>query len=512
MHSLSAADVQALSDRHALGITGDEASGFAWVTNQYLEALGDLCADADEVPDITRTDRQVLPVGEDPYNALVRRCDVIGNPEGTELGGVRVAVKDNISVAGIPMTAGSSFLSGHVPKKDALVVERLTGAGASIVATTNMDALAFSAGGETSDYGVILNPFDPARTAGGSSGGSAAALWYSDIDVSLGTDQGGSVRIPASWCGVLGLKPTHGAVPYAGALGAHESLDHIGPLARSVSDLRSVFQVIADSGPFVKTSSGPVESQTPLVRDLLERTDLRDVRFGVLAEGIEDGCAPEVARAFGETVARLRSLGAQVTTVSVPAVRRVRPLIVATLVLGIGETILGGLGTAHRTGYDPDLDAALARVAATRASHLPASVKAAAMVRAHLQQCGPDIFGRAQNERDALRSDLNTVLGEYEFLLLPTTRTTAMTAMDSAGVAERFARGRAVMANTAVFNLSGHPALSMPAASAHGLPVGVQIVGRKFSDYDLLNMAAVYEANFGWEPQFDTDIGTAGLR
>ena len=140
-------------------------------------------------------------------------------PEGP-LAGMRIALKDSMALAGVPMTCGSRVLEGYVPSRDAVIVERLLAAGAEIVAITNMDDLAFSGGGDSSAYGATLCPFDPERTAGGSSGGSAAALWYEGVDAGLGTDQGGSIRVPAAWCGVVGLKPTHGLVPYAGIVGS----------------------------------------------------------------------------------------------------------------------------------------------------------------------------------------------------------------------------------------------------------------------------------------------------
>jgi amidase len=157
------------------------------------------------------------PAEQNPYNAFVRRCLVKGSGEGL-LAGKRVALKDNICVAGIPLTCGSSVID-HVPVADATIVERLLDQGADIVGIVNMDNLAFSGAGDTSAYGPTINPYDRSRLAGGSSGGSAAALFSRDVDITIGGDQAGSIRIPASWCGVVGLKPTYGLVPYTGILG-----------------------------------------------------------------------------------------------------------------------------------------------------------------------------------------------------------------------------------------------------------------------------------------------------
>src|SRR5438105_5938326 len=183
--------------------------------------------------------------GEDPLNALVRRCRVVAEGAEGPLSGKRVAVKDAIAIAGIPLTCGSRILQGFVPAEDSVVAERILRAAGEVVVITNMDDLAFSGGGDSSWYGPTLNPWDHGRTAGGSSGGSAAALFYDGIDVSVGGDQGGSIRAPASWCGVLGLKPTHGLVPYVGITGIDQTFDHCGPLARTAAGAAALLQAIA---------------------------------------------------------------------------------------------------------------------------------------------------------------------------------------------------------------------------------------------------------------------------
>ena len=172
---------------------------------------------------------------EDPFNAIIRRCSVKGASSG-KLAGKRFGLKNNISVAGMPMTSGSAMLQDFVAETDATVVSRLLDEGAEIVALLNLEDLSFSAGGDTSTFGPVLNPHNPEHLASGSSGGSASSLYYDDIDITLGADQGGSIRMPASWCGVVGHKPTFSLVPYTGIMGADHSIDHVGPMARSVAD------------------------------------------------------------------------------------------------------------------------------------------------------------------------------------------------------------------------------------------------------------------------------------
>ena len=182
---------------------------------------------------------------EDPLNAIVRFCRV--RAEGAEgiLSGKRIGIKDSVAIAGIPLTCGSRILEGYVPAEDSVVVDRILRAGGEVVAITNMDDMALSGGGESSWYGPTLNPWDETRSAGGSSSGSAAALFYDGIDVCVGGDQGGSIRVPASWCGVVGLKPTHGLVPYTGIAGMDHTFDHCGPMGRSAADVALLLKTIA---------------------------------------------------------------------------------------------------------------------------------------------------------------------------------------------------------------------------------------------------------------------------
>ena len=185
---------------------------------------------------------------EDPFNAIVRRCTLRGGSSG-KLAGKRFALKNNICVAGMPMKCGSLLLDSYVPETDATIVTRLLDAGAEIVAILNLEKFAFSGAGDTSAQGAVLNPHNPEHLAGGSSGGSAAALYYDDIDITIGGDQGGSIRIPASFCGIVGLKPTHSLVPYTGIVGIDNTFDHAGPMARTVADAALTLEAIAGRTP-----------------------------------------------------------------------------------------------------------------------------------------------------------------------------------------------------------------------------------------------------------------------
>ena len=222
----------------------------------------------------------------DPLNAIVRRCSVKGSPSG-RLAGKRVGLKDNICVAGIPSTSGSRVMAGYVPDMDATIVTRLLDAGAEIVAILNMDDFAFSGSGHISAYGPVLNPHDREHLAGGSSGGSAAALYYDDIDMTIGCDQGGSIRTPASWCGVVGLKPTFGLVPYTGIFSADATIDHVGPMGRSAVDVALMLEVIAGRDPLdPRQQNVPVQRYTEALDRGRGRTADRRLARGIRSGGL----------------------------------------------------------------------------------------------------------------------------------------------------------------------------------------------------------------------------------
>ncbi len=292
-------ELRRLAAVHGFAVDAEEEAAFRDLLPALLDALGSLDPDAPApaAGGARRMGGRPAPA-EDPLNAIVRRCAVVGTGTGP-LAGRRVAVKDNVSIAGVPMTCGSRLLAGHVPRVDATVVTRLLDAGAEIVAVTNMDDFAFAGSGETSAYGPTLNPHDAGRLAGGSSAGSAAALFYDDVDLAIGGDQGGSIRIPAAWCGAVGLKPTHGLVPYTGIVGLDATIDHAGPMGRSVADVALLLEVIAGKDPLDPRQG---EVRTAAYAEAVGR-GVRGLRIGVLREGFgADGAEADVEAAVRAAV------------------------------------------------------------------------------------------------------------------------------------------------------------------------------------------------------------------
>jgi amidase len=419
------------------------------------------------------------------------------------LSGKRVALKDSVAVAGVPLTCGSRVLAGFVPEADSVAAERILLAGGEIIAVTNMDDLAFSGGGDSSCYGPTLNPFDPGRTAGGSSGGSAAALFYDGVDASVGCDQGGSIRVPAAWCGVIGLKPTHGLVPYTGIAGIDQTFDHCGPMARTAAGTAALLQAIAGAH-----EADPRQRDVPerdYVRAVAEAPDdLRGVTVGVVAESLspEVGAEPAVVDADAGAVERLVGLGAEIRRVSVPAHLRAGGIAFAGFVEGMTDLLTsGGNGYAWKGRYWGELPEALGQGLRDHAQELSAQLKVTLILGAYLRrEHFSRLYAKAQNLRPWLAEAHDAALAEADVLLYSTTPGLPHGIDPLLPLAQRVLRGWGVLANTTPTDMTGHPAITLPLAEAGGLPVGVMVAGRRFADDRLLALAATCERTLGWAP------------
>lgn len=426
-------------------------------------------------------DRFVRAAPGDPYGAVLRWCDAAPLGDGP-LAGRTLSVKDSIAVAGVPMTCGLPGLAENIPTRDSAVVVRLRRAGARVVAVTNMDALGMAASGETSGYGVTRNPHDPVRTAGGSSAGAAAGLLSPAIDLALGTDQGGSIRVPASWCGVLGLKPTHDLVPYAGNAGIHPTLDHVGPLARTAADLATMMEVL--TGGTVPATGEPGR--------------LAGLRVGVLTEAIR-ATLPEMTEIVEATAGRLAELGAEIRRVSVPEHLEAGAPSGLVNSLGIADMLAAG-GPAGPGG--PALDRRVRTLAADQPALLSPQVKAAWIAGTALRRDRRAVEAQVGAARRRLRAAYDRALSIVDLLIMPTAPRPAFVVPADDSPEGLLRRGWEPLVGTEPFNLSGHPALSMPTGLVTDgdavLPAGTMLVGRHGEDARLVAVATCYERAFGW--------------
>lgn len=502
---LEVEELKELAGAKGLSIAPGEQEQFKVLSDALIDVLDTLEAqESAPIPilEAVRDPGRPPDPSEDPYNAIVRWCRVAADTKGI-LSGKRISVKDSVGVAGVQLTCGSRVLSGFVPATDSVVVDRVLRAGGEIVALTNMDDFALSAGGESSFYGPTLNPFDSGRTAGGSSGGAAAALHYDGIDLSIGCDQGGSIRVPAAWCGVIGLKPTHGLVPYTGIVGIDQTFDHAGPMGRSSADVAALLQTIAG-----KDESDPRQREVPArdyVGAVAQTADtLAGVTLGVVTEGFSEraGVQPAVVEAVENAVSRFVALGARIRRISIPEHLQAGGASFATAIQGMTDLLdSGGNGYGWKGRYWADLPAALGAGLRHHADDLSPQVKIYLILGAWLQrEYSGTLYAKAQNIRPALTAAYDRALLGIDALLMPTTPGVAHTLGSSLTLAERVLRGWAVLANTIPADMTGHPALTIPAGETEGLPVGVMLIGRHFADDRLLSLAAAYERHYGWLP------------
>lgn len=432
---------------------------------------------------------------ENELGAWAVRTHIAGRRTGP-LAGRSVAVKDNIFVAGVPLRNGADCLPGLVPEFDATVVTRLLDAGASIIGKATCEYLSLSGGSATASTGFVRNPHDPARSAGGSSSGSAALVAAGETDFALGCDQAGSIRIPASWCGAVGLKPTHGLVPYTGILGMEASCDHVGPITRTVADNALVLEVLAGrDGMDTRQGDGEPERYT----DGLGQP-LRGLRIAVLREGFDPTtCAPVVAECVQAAAGRFVQLGARVREVSVPLHGPGIAIWSGVFMDGVWQT-LSTSGVLFNVG-GPHSPAAVRAFGQwpSHAAQPPVNVRLTMLFGRWLERYAGRYYARARGLVPRLRRAYDEVLAEADLLLLPTTLVQASRLPESPGepVETHVMRDLfATSANTCQFDVTGHPALSVPCGMRDGLPVGMMLVGRHFEESILYRTAHAFEQAF----------------
>ena len=407
------------------------------------------------------------------------------------LAGVPVALKDNMCTRGVPTTCSSRILEGWLPPYDATVVERLAAAGAVVVGKTNLDEFAMGSSTENSAFGVTRNPLDPTRVPGGSSGGSAAAVAAGFAPLALGSDTGGSIRQPAALCGVVGVKPTYGAVSRYGLVAFASSLDQIGPFARTVSDAALLLEAIGGHDPRDSTS---IPEPAAGLTEVLGR-GVEGLRIGVIEElsgdGLE-GIADDVRSRLGEAVSALDAAGATVETTSVPST--VYGLS-AYYVIAPAEAS-SNLARYDGVRYGLRVDASNAgdMNTATRTAGFGDEVKRRIMLGTYALSAGyyDAYYGKSQKVRTLIVQDFARAYEEFDLLLCPTAPTTAFP------IGEKTADPMTMYLNdvcTIPSNLAGHPAMSVPfGVGDDGMPVGVQVLAPAMGERTMFQAAAVLEA------------------
>jgi amidase len=431
---------------------------------------------------------------DNPLNAWYWRCSIKGATSGP-LAGKKIAIKDNVCVAGIPMMNGSNVLEGYVPEVDATIVTRILDAGGEIVGKAVCEHLCFSGGSHTSDTGPVLNPHDPKRSAGGSSSGSAALVVAGECDMSIGGDQGGSIRIPSSFCGAVGHKPTHGLVPYTGVFPIELTLDHTGPIARTAGDAARLLEVLAGADGLDPRQPAGLRTEE-YTKQLFGHA--RGVRIGIVKEGFGwPNSEPDVDAMVREAAQRLTRAGGTVSEVSIPLHRDGIHIWNAIAVEGATALMVAGnsMGTNWKGHYTTSLLDFYGRSRRARANDLSETVKLVVLLGQYMQDNYQGrYYAKAQNLARVLRAAYDEALREVDLLLMPTLplKATLLPAPDTSRE-EYVARALEMISNTCPFDVTGHPAATVPAGMSAGLPVGMMLIGRHWDDGTVLRAADAFQ-------------------
>lgn len=405
------------------------------------------------------------------------------------LAGIPVGIKDNIVTEGLRTTCASKFLDNFVPVYNATVVNKLHEAGAITVGKLNMDEFAMGGSNENSAYQVTRNPWDLNRVPGGSSGGSAAAVAAGQVPFALGSDTGGSIRQPASYCGVVGLKPTYGLISRFGLVAFASSLDQIGPLTRSVEDSALALQSIAGYDAMDSTSA---QVEVPNYSQALTG-DVKGLRIGVPKEYMSEGVDPKVKEAVMAALSVYESLGATWEEVSLP---HTEYAVAAYYLLASSEASsnlarFDGVRYGVRTGHPDNL---LDLYVRSRSEGFGQEVKRRIMLGTYALSSGyyDAFYLKAQKVRTLIKRDFDQAFEKYDLLIAPTAPTTAFK------IGEQIDNPLQMYMNdilTIPVSLAGIPAISVPCGLADGLPVGMQIIGKPFDESTVLRAAHAYEQN-----------------
>ncbi|HMA04644.1 MAG TPA: Asp-tRNA(Asn)/Glu-tRNA(Gln) amidotransferase subunit GatA [Methanomicrobiales archaeon] len=399
------------------------------------------------------------------------------------LAGIRIGVKDNISTGGIPTSCGSRILEGYTPPYNANVVDLILREGAGIAGKTNMDEFGMGSSTENSAFGPTRNPLDPDRVPGGSSGGSAAAVAAGMVPMALGSDTGGSIRCPAAFCGIVGLKPSYGRVSRYGLVAYANSLEQIGPLAKTVKEVSLLMEVISRYDP---------RDSTMLDRPFSPRFtgDVKGLRIGVPSEFFGKGVDPEVARKVREAIADLEEMGARAIPCSMPSMAYA----LAAYYVTCTSEASSNLARFDGVRYGPPDDTRKSWHDAfreVREKGFGEEVRRRILLGTFALSAGyyGKYYGKAQAARRNVKADFSRIFRDVDVIAGPTMPTVAWRIGEKTDPLSMYLSDIL----TVPANLAGIPAVSVPCGTAHGLPVGLQFMGKPFEDERVLEVAYAYE-------------------
>lgn len=419
---------------------------------------------------------------DDRYNAFITTLSTAETGAG-KLSGTLVAIKDNISTRGIPTTCASRILTGYVPPYDAHVVTLLKREGAAIVGKTNMDEFGMGNTTESSVFGPTLNPVDPSRVPGGSSGGSAAAVASGMVRMALGTDTGGSIRCPAAFCGIVGLKPTYGRVSRYGLIAYANSLEQIGPMARTVEDVSLLMEVLTAYDPRDSTAISCPYRHIP-------NPSVTGVKIGVPEEFFGEGVDPRVAAVVWKAITRLEGDGAEIVACRMPSMT----FALAAYYVTCTSEASSNLARFDGIRYGPPADTKRPWHEAyqeRRREGFGTEVRRRIILGTFALSSGyyGKYYAKAQAARQQVREDFVRLFRTVDVIAGPTMPTVAFRFREKSDPLSMYLSD--VLTSPA--NLAGVPAISVPCGTQDGLPVGLQVMGPWFRDEKVIDVAAAYE-------------------
>ena len=488
---LTPSELIKLGSRFGISIDKNEIQDLCNDIKINIDKLGDPYLTPSHTPLEVKNRSWWVPENN-PYNSISVSCMVPPDRPGI-LSGLTVGIKDAISVAGIPMRAGSEIFSDFIPQNDATIVKRLLGSGATITSKTTLDELAASPRATTSVDGPILNPHDPLRVAGGSSGGSAISVSIGSTDIAIGTDTGGSVRGPASFCGVLGFKPTYGLIPLNGVVENTYTLDHVGIFTRDVLTMAKALESISgkdESDPSSMQAAGKNNYISEgYIEALQTKLDPANTTIGILEQGFGKGVDEEIEIKTRKTIDDLSAEGATIKTISMPNMDEHKAL---KDYISYTETAVHwrARGAPYRKGgtIDTEYQTTFVDRAQEKQFKLGHYYKVKLLTGCYLiEKDNGQKYTHSQAARSHFTNEFKTLMKTVDVLVTPTMAGHPPLVENASEPG--FDTGR----NTRIANLTGLPSISIPNGTINMLPIGLQLIGKEFCESELLRYTAMVQ-------------------
>lgn len=495
----SLSQMRSMADRFGMSLSDDELCQFSEIMEPYIQSYDRLDALPDYLPEVRypRSPGHRPSPAENPMNAWYYKTNIKGAMDGP-LRDKKIVLKDTVCLAGVPMMNGSSIMEGYTPEIDATIVTRILDAGAIIVGKSHCENLCLSGGSHTNSTGPVHNPWKHGYMAGGSSSGSAALVAAGEVDMAIAGDQGGSIRIPSSNCGVYGMKATHGLVPYSGIMPVEQTIDHVGPITSNVADNALFLEILAGEDGLDPRQRAP---KTYRYTEAIGK-GCHGLRIGILKEGFaRPESEADVDAKVRAAADKFTSLGAIVSEVSIPEHELAGDAWVAITVEGLQDHMMHGnsAGTNYAGLYLPSMIDHFANWR-SRADELSHSLKTCMFIGEHFQtQYRGRFYGKAQNLMRLVRLKYKEAFRQYDVLLMPTVPMKAQQIPGSdVSISEYVARAFEMVGNTAAFNAGHFPAMSIPCGLSEGLPIGMMLVADDFCEMTIYQAAHAFEQSGDW--------------